>query len=193
MWVVSAAEAFDDALGRGFADQREARREAGEVALAWAVFGGMVAAVSGAQCDAAGGADGPRAEAVRDRRGDGLAGGEAVAACAGGVAEALGVSLPDGRERLQPVGVDGRPFRAIGGPGRRGRGGAAAAIVRLGRRGCQAVRRGQGGAPQPQAAVHRAAVAPDRRRRGSVTPALDRAAHGRALSPAAARARRWGG
>ena len=54
-----AAEAFDDALGRGFADQREARREAGEVALAWAVVGGIVAAVSGAQCDAAGGADGP--------------------------------------------------------------------------------------------------------------------------------------
>lgn len=135
---------FDAAVGRGLADEREARRAAGEAALARAVVGAVAPAVSVAPFTAAGRADGARAEDVRERPGDVFVICEAVAALADGVAEALGAPRVDGRGRPPPGVVAGPHFRVIGGPAHRGRGGDDAAIVRLGRRGCHAVRRGQG-------------------------------------------------
>ena len=78
----------------------------------------MLVVVIVAQFNAAGGADAPRAEAGRERPGDGLVGGEAVAAFAGGVAEALDGPLLDGREQPQPGVVNGRPCCALAGPAR---------------------------------------------------------------------------
>lgn len=98
---------FDAAVGRGLADEREARRAAGEAALARAVVGAVAPAVSVAQFTAAGRADGARAEDVRERPGDVFVICEAVAALADGVAEALGAPrsmVADGhRQASRPV------------------------------------------------------------------------------------------
>ena len=65
-----AVGTFDDAVGLGFADEREARREAMEAALAMEVVGEILAAVIVAQFDAAGGTGGARAEDVREGLGE---------------------------------------------------------------------------------------------------------------------------
>jgi hypothetical protein len=113
-----AVETFGDAAGPGCADEREARGESVEAARAREVVVAMLGVVIVAQFDAVSGADAPRAEAGRERPGDGRFGGEAVAAFAGGVAEALDGPLLDGREQPQPGVVDGRPCCAVAGPAR---------------------------------------------------------------------------
>ena len=104
------------------------------------VVGEVLAAVIVAQFDAAGGIGGARAEDVGERLSDRFVSGEAIAAFADVVAEALGVPMLDGREQPQPALIDGPHFRAIGGPAHVGRVGGDAAVVRFGRRGRRAVR-----------------------------------------------------
>ena len=96
-----AVEAFDDAVGLGLADERETGREAVKAALALEVVGEVLAAVIVAQFDAAGGIGGAGAEDVGERLRDRLVGGEAIAALADVVTEALGVPVLDGREQPQ--------------------------------------------------------------------------------------------
>ena len=62
-----AVEAFDDAVGLGFADESETGRKAVVAALALEVVGEILAAVIVAQFDAAGGLRRGRAEDARDR------------------------------------------------------------------------------------------------------------------------------
>ena len=174
-WLERAVETFAAAVGRGLADEREAGREAGEAALARAGVGAVAPAVSVAQFTAAGRADGPGPKACVIARATCLSFAKRSPRWPTGWPRPS--ALPARWSRTATAGRRrGSALSRHRCPAHRGRGGDDAAIVRLGWRGCHAVRRGQGGAPRPQEAVYRAAVTPDRPRRGSATPAPERAA-----------------
>ena len=113
-----AVEAFDDAIGFGFAEQGEAGGKAVEAGVGLEEVGEGLGAVVVAQLDAAGGV-GCAGEDACEGLGDGFPGGEAAAGFADVPAEAFAVPMLDEVEEPDPAVVGGPDFGAVGGPSAR--------------------------------------------------------------------------
>ena len=138
-WLERAVETFAAAVGRGLADEREAGREAGEAALARAGVGAVAPAVSVAQFTAAGRADGPGPKACVIARATCLSFAKRSPRWPTGWPRPS--ALPARWSRTATAGRRrGSALSRHRCPAHRGRGGDDAAIVRLGWRGCHAVR-----------------------------------------------------
>ena len=156
-----AAEAFDDAVGLGFAEQGEAGDKAAAAGVGLEAVGEILGAGVVAQLDAAGGVR-DAVEGVGEGLGEGFPGGAAVAGFADVPAQAFAVPGFDEVEEPDPAVLDGPDFGAVGGPAQIGRGSGDAAVVGLGRDEGGAVRgKEASGAQEAQDAVASDLVAGD--------------------------------